>query len=83
MKTLPAFQIGQRYRVARDYAFLNHAFRAGEEVIFTASGYSPHEGVTRYWFTSVRSGHSNAWHRFDADEQISDSYDLFEQIVSA
>lgn len=77
------FQIGRRYRVIRDYAFLNHAFRAGEEVIFTAGGYSPYDGVTRYWFTSVQSGKSNAWHQFDAEEQASDSNEFFEPVVNA
>jgi len=83
MQTLPTFQIGQQYRVRRDYSFLNHAFHAGEYVIFTASGYSAHEGVTRYWFTSAESGQTNAWHQFDTDGQPADSNDLFEPTVNA
>ncbi len=83
MQTLPTFQIGQRYRVTRDYTFLNHSFNAGEQVVFAASGYSPHEGVTRYWFTSSESGQSNAWHHFDSDEKTATSNDLFEPTTNA
>ena len=43
------FTQGQRFRVRRDYRYLNHTFHAGEEVLFTTCAYSPKEGITRYW----------------------------------
>jgi hypothetical protein len=77
METSCPFDEGRRYRVKRDYSFLNHEFRAGEFVVFTSFGYSPKEGVTRYWFTSESDGDQNVWHVFAGNERT-DWHDMFE-----
>jgi hypothetical protein len=77
------FREGQRCRVKRDYSFLNHAFHAGEEVVFMCRAYSPKEGVTRFWFRSVSSGDSNVWHAFDDQTTEADLYGTFEAITGA
>jgi hypothetical protein len=74
------FRDGCEYRVRRDYSFLNHNFRAGERVKFSASAYAPKDGVTRYWFKSLESGETNAWHVFDNEVGETALSDLFEEI---
>jgi hypothetical protein len=77
------FREGQRCRVKRDYAHLNHVFHAGEEVVFSSHAYSPKDGVTRYWFRSVTSGDTNAWHAFDDRTTEADLAATFEPINAA
>jgi hypothetical protein len=74
------FQIDHRYKVLRDYSFLNHAFRAGNHLVFTSFAYSPKEGVTRYWFKHVGSGETNAWHVFESEEAETDWRQTFEPV---
>ena len=74
------FRKGRAYRVIRDDAFLNHRFTSGEEVVFTDSSYTPYDGATRYWFTSVVTGETNAWHVFDSGGPQIRLTDLFEEI---
>ena len=83
METSCPFREGQRCRVLRNYAHLNHVFHAGEEVVFTACAYSPKEGVTRYWFRSVASGDTNVWHSFDDQTTEADLHETFETINAA
>jgi hypothetical protein len=82
-QTTPPFEVGQRYRVRRDYAFLNHSFRAGEVVVFSTHAYDPHEGLTRYWFRSIDSTDTNVWHVFDDQEQETHWHEMFEPINAA
>lgn len=77
------FQEGQRCRVSRDYAYLNHAFRAGDEVIFTTCAYSAKEGLTRYWFRNVVSEEINAYHAFDDHNSEAELHKTFEAINAA
>lgn len=77
------FREGQRCRVKRDCSYLNHVFRAGDEVVFMTCAYSPKEGVTRYWFRSVASGGTNVWHAFDDRTAEEDLYATFEAITGA
>ncbi len=76
------FREGQRFRVKRDYLHLNHVFHAGEEVVFISQAYSPKEGVARFWFRSITSGDSNAWHAFDDQTTEADLDATFEAITS-
>jgi hypothetical protein len=62
------FREAYEYRIKRDYSFLNHRLKAGNRLIFTGAAYAPHVVVTRYWFKSVNSGETNAWHIFDNRE---------------
>jgi len=80
MNTPCHFREGQRFRVRRDYSYLNHTFRAGEEVVFKACAYSPKEGLTRYWFHSVASGETNVWHAFDNPPTEADLLDTFQTL---
>ena len=81
MDTGCPFREGQRFRAKRDYSYLNHTFRAGEEVVFTACAHSPKEGVTRYWFRSVASGETNVWHSFADQTTETDLHETFELIT--
>ena len=83
MDTSCPFREGERFRVRRDYSFLNHAFHAGEEVIFRSAAYSAKEGITRYWFQSIRSGDTNIWHAFDDQTTEADLHETFERISAA
>lgn len=73
------FQAGAYYRIKRGYSEMNHAFRKGEVVIFITHAYSPKEGLTRYWFRSVLSDETNAWHYSDGDPDDEWKY-IFERI---
>lgn len=83
METSCPFREGQRFRVKHDYSFLNHAFRAGEEVVFGSCAYDAHEGVTRYWFRSVASEDTNVWHAFDDQTTEADLHEMFQPINAA
>lgn len=74
------FRKGSEYRVKRDYAFLNHKLSEGESVVFSESGYSAYDGLTRYWFKNTQSGETNAWHVFDSQEKEIRWEDFFEEI---
>ena len=80
METSCPFTEGQKFRVRHDYAYLNHAFRAGEEVVFSSCAYDAHGGITRYWFRSVASGDTNVWHAFDDQTTDTDLHEMFEPI---
>jgi hypothetical protein len=77
------FREGQRYRVRRDYLFLNHSFHAGEIVTFSAHGYAAKDGVMRYWFKRADSEETNAWHVFDNQNQEIKWYEMFDEISVA
>ena len=74
------FREACKYRVKRDYSFFNHKFNSGEFVVFMAFGYSPKEGVTRYWFKKIDSEETNAWHVSDNQKADFHWMDLFEEI---
>jgi hypothetical protein len=71
MKENCPFHTGKRYRIKRDYTYLNHAFKQGEDVVFSTYSYSPKEGLRRYWFRSILSGETNIWHVSDDDPKNS------------
>ena len=77
------FREGQRYRVRRDYSFLNHSFRAGEIVTFSSFGYDAKSGVMRYWFKRADSEEINVWHVFDNQKQEIQWYEMFDEISVA
>ncbi len=77
------FRVGSKYRVRRDYSFLNHRFVAGELVEFSSFAYDAKGGVTRYWFKSPGTDETNVWHIFDNQEPEPEWNDLFEEICSA
>jgi len=74
------FRKGYKYRVKRDYSFLNHSFSFGQIVVFEAFGYDFKAGVTRYSFKKVDTEESNAWHVFDSQKTDLHWTDLFEEI---
>jgi hypothetical protein len=76
----PQFAKGRKYRVRRDYNFLNRRFRAGEIVTFTEEGYAAYDGVTRYWFEHGDSSEKDAWHVFDTESDKTDWAELFEPV---
>jgi hypothetical protein len=78
-----AVKKGQRYKVKRDYEYLNHVFRKDDEVILEAFAHSPKEGVTRYWFRGSASRDINVWHSFDGDATAKDFNATFALIDAA
>lgn len=83
MATPCPFQVGQRFRVRHDYSFLNHVFRAGEEVVFNDCAYDAKAGVTRYWFRRVESGDTTVWHFFDDQTPEAVLHDMFQPLTAA
>ena len=76
------FEFGRKYLVKKDYSYLNHAFRKGEEVVFVCQSYDRHAGLTRYWFESSIKKEKNIWHVWDnATESNLHWSDFFEAPV--
>lgn len=71
------FQAGEKYRVRRNYSFLNHKLIAGELVEFCSFAYDAKGGVKRYWFKNMDNGEINVWHVFDEEKKL-DWRDYFE-----
>lgn len=59
------FVPGRRYRVKRNYEFLNHELKIGDVATFKAFAYDAKGGVTRYWFETKGGASTDIWHVWD------------------